>query len=786
MKSENPSERAERYIKVIQMRRSKKFQCVKCNRTFVHHDKAEEHVKSEHLDDDESVINRSESDDEVPKRKKAKGTVSRESSDSVSETKGKRKSQSNASPGGSTKQKRVKQDVKNEHETRTVPESNDLSCKFCGKIFLEECEVFEHEVATHWTCSFCQVQFMHEESWQKHQKLCKHSQDTRRRSRKLEPNKTDPVKSPNMKPYQKGEKFLCFASVYLGDDKTKKRFICTVCDVKYETMSQLKKHIQGMHTREKEHICEDCGKGFTEETKLTYHQANTCTKIISESRHETSDQSIAGEKEEDDTENLTLRLEHEDSYHEAATELEATQHDENTEVVFSITFDKDTGQLDSSVATDDSLTEIDAKMCTQCNMAFTYEIQRRQHMSTFHWGCDACCVQFLHEQPYQSHVKECKASQSAQGGPFSDIKLRRTYEGEDDFFKYIVVNFKDVDKKKQVKLECLVCGKEYFGQLAKMMRHVKSVHTKECTYICDTCSKPFADKDNLGKHVKKCTGKPWVPKSCPTETAVIPTVVDTPPEDEGITWACSHCMETFNEDYVMREHMSTNHWGCGSCWWQFLDDKAFQEHAAGCEDFKKPEDSEMILPETDLVAFKSDRLYYQHVKMRVLKNVTTGKTRTFECGHEDCQNSEHDHQTLSQLRKHIMYRHETKELKYQCTKCEIGFVDKFSLWKHNNKCTEGKEKIVISKLLSRIKPASGEVSSKEDAVVVKKECPECEEAFLYDHNYREHMIMKHWVCKPCRLQFLSEIVYNEHAKKCGRQYYGGSLSIPKINLNLYR
>ena len=232
--------------------------------------------------------------------------------------------------------------------------------------------------------------------------------------------------------------------------------------------------------------------------------------------------------------------------------------------------------------------------------------------------------------------------------------------------------------------------------------------------------------------------------------------------------------------------MSSTHWGCGSCWWQFLDDQAFQEHAASCEDFKTPEDSEMVLPETDLIKFKDDRLFYQHVKMRVLKNVNSGKTRTFECGHEHCRDSEHDHQTLTQLRKHIMYRHETKQLKYQCTKCGAGFVDKLSLWKHNNKCVDGRDKIVISKLLSKIKPASGDVSSKEDAVVVRKECQQCEEAFLYDHNYREHMAMKHWICKPCRLQFLSQVVFDEHKKKCVRQYYGGTLNSPKVNLNLYR
>ena len=38
-------------IKVVQMRHSKKFQCKECSRTFVHLEKAEKHVETEHLDD---------------------------------------------------------------------------------------------------------------------------------------------------------------------------------------------------------------------------------------------------------------------------------------------------------------------------------------------------------------------------------------------------------------------------------------------------------------------------------------------------------------------------------------------------------------------------------------------------------------------------------------------------------------------------------------------------------------------------------------------------------------
>ena len=534
---------AKQFIKVIQMRRGKKFQCAKCSRTFVHLNKVEEHVRNEHMDDsDETTTDPIENDDvEVPEKKKATESETPEK-DSANPAKTKRKLQGDVRPSGLVTKKRVKREGNDKIEKRARKENDDLACKVCSECFLEEYELLEHEVATHWTCASCQVQFMHEESWSKHQKLCKHWQGTRRRSKKLL-HKSEIVSFPDLKPYQKEEKFLRFASVHFGDERTKKKMVCVVCNAKYETMTQLKKHIQGMHTREKEHLCDDCGKGFAEESKLIYHAANTCTKLICQGRDEKGIEGIAatvGEKLEEGTENLTLRLEDETSYTESSEQ--ETRKDENTEVVFNITFDKDAGQSDSGraeEAADDSVREIDTKMCMQCNMAFTYEFQRREHMSRCHWGCDTCGEQFLHEEPYQRHVKECKASQSIENGPFAEIRLRRIYEGEDDFFKYIVVKFKEVDKKKQVRMECLVCGKEYFGQLAKMMRHVKSVHTKECVYICDTCSKPFADKDNLGKHVNKCTGKTWVPKKKPQiGTDIIPIAVETAPanEDENITW----------------------------------------------------------------------------------------------------------------------------------------------------------------------------------------------------------------------------------------------------------
>ena len=786
------------------MRHSKKFQCKECCRTFVHREKAEKHIETEHLDDssDAGPIRAAIKDDRSTKKNKLKDKEFSENKASNFENedgkRGKTKLETNIETRKNSPEQKIRRVA--EKASRTKPaddqanrtsEKGILSCKLCNETFLEEYMLLEHETVKHWTCVACEVQFLHEDSWKDHEKQCQRSKTSRGRPNRSEMDKNENVFRPSFQSYQKAEKFLRFASVCLGSENTKRRMTCcTVCNAKYETLTQLKKHIQGMHTHEKEHLCNGCGKGFSEESKLLYHTTNTCSKEARGPHASNIDgaETMPPSVEEEGSDDLEQRSKDENLYDEIDEQKVKVCDGDETEVIFNITFDKEVGQLHSTgdeelVA---SLVDVDTRMCTLCNMAFMFGFQRRQHMSSCHWGCFTCGVQFLHEEAYQSHVTNCNVAAQVQKGEYAQIKLRRTYESEDDFFKYIVIKYKEVDKKKQARMECLICGKDYFGQMAKMMRHIKSVHTKQCDYICHTCSKPFADKDNFVKHIKKCTGKPWVAKRLQSRTIPLSTVIETVQEDVNTTWDCGQCSETFSDDYLFREHMSTMHWGCGTCLWQFLDEKAFQEHAENCEDFKSPEDSEMIMPETDLIPFKSDRLFFQHVKMRVLKHATSGKTRTFECGHPHCQTSEHDHQTLFQLRKHIQYRHETKELKYQCTKCGTGFVDKFSLWKHDSKCSEYGEKIVISKLLGRIKPATGDAAFQEEAVVVKRECTECEEGFLYDHNYREHMAMKHWCCKPCKLQFLSQLAYDEHKAKCERLILGRSLSLPKVNLKLYR
>ena len=169
-----------------------------------------------------------------------------------------------------------------------------------------------------------------------------------------------------------------------------------------------------------------------------------------------------------------------------------------------------------------------------------------------------------------------------------------------------------------------VCEKSYFGQLAKMMRHIKSVHTRDCNYMCDVCAKPFADKDNYTKHAKTCKvrvreetvprvttesyghntrfgnvhsqclkvnkmvlffvaqGRAFVPKAsnAQSHSIVIPTVLGEAREADGAAWSCAECDQHFREEHAYREHMAAFHWGCTTCSWQFLDEKPFKVREA--------------------------------------------------------------------------------------------------------------------------------------------------------------------------------------------------------------
>jgi len=47
---------------------------------------------------------------------------------------------------------------------------------------------------------------------------------------------------------------------------------CPECDKTYRSVSGLRKHIRFTHRSERKHVCETCGKAFSQKTSLTQHR----------------------------------------------------------------------------------------------------------------------------------------------------------------------------------------------------------------------------------------------------------------------------------------------------------------------------------------------------------------------------------------------------------------------------------------------------------------------------------------------------------------------------------
>ncbi len=86
-----------------------------------------------------------------------------------------------------------------------------------------------------------QVQFLHSDAWHEHEATCsRETPDIRATAPEPEVEAT----CPSLAPYRKDERFLEFVCVYLDAENAKKRMACSLCDAKYETLTQLKRHIQ--------------------------------------------------------------------------------------------------------------------------------------------------------------------------------------------------------------------------------------------------------------------------------------------------------------------------------------------------------------------------------------------------------------------------------------------------------------------------------------------------------------------------------------------------------------
>ncbi|XP_021961857.1 zinc finger protein 492 [Folsomia candida] len=98
-----------------------------------------------------------------------------------------------------------------------------------------------------------------------------------------------------------------------------------------------------------------------------------------------------------------------------------------------------------------------------------------------------------------------------------------------------------------------------FLQEADLERHVKAVHLKEKNFVCEFCSKAFAQKPNLITHLRTHTGeKPYKCKSCGKEFSDKPTYNRHVQIHGDTVHTCDKCGKKFKVWHTYKVHLKTH------------------------------------------------------------------------------------------------------------------------------------------------------------------------------------------------------------------------------------
>ncbi|KAK8393980.1 hypothetical protein O3P69_006287 [Scylla paramamosain] len=149
-------------------------------------------------------------------------------------------------------------------------------CSQCGKVFKTERTMTRH-LRTHlnmtYTCDFCNKQFRHEESLRVHKSVHKEGGSGNVCNVCEKDCKTPHYLQLHMSTKHEAAKFMCqhyrkHMAMHHGDAYLK--FKCNLCPRHFMTMSELRLH-QVVHSTEKKHLCDVCGKAFKHEYTRDKH-----------------------------------------------------------------------------------------------------------------------------------------------------------------------------------------------------------------------------------------------------------------------------------------------------------------------------------------------------------------------------------------------------------------------------------------------------------------------------------------------------------------------------------
>ena len=224
--------------------------------------------------------------------------------------------------------------------------------------------------------------------------------------------------------------------------------ICSLCEIKFYKVKELRKHMATIHSDFEPFICDICGKAFKQKSKLKLHG-----KV----HHPTSS----------DTESETLPCNIKSFICDTCGE----------------TF-KQKGQLNVHGKVHDlNTSDMESKTfpCTLCPRTVASKYILRKHINFIHGNikfapCTKCGKE-LRQFSVKKHEKLCQLSEEQKE-----------------------------EKKSKEKVACNICGKIYSSGV-RMRRHIRFIHNLEKCLQCKHCGYEINRMDYMKAHIKNEHGK---------------------------------------------------------------------------------------------------------------------------------------------------------------------------------------------------------------------------------------------------------------------------------------
>lgn len=563
---------------------------------------------------------------------------------------------------------------------------------------------------------------------------------------------------------------------------------CSVCEAEFGPVTRwnkekFKMHVGKEHWKPAAFRCEECGKRFSEETKLEKHTkkhvlANSVGWMGMEpsASNEVEDAEDALEDPVDIQPDLlpqpevTIKTEPEDEGQPCTIVI---QHPESSE---SSDSDSDKPVYSSlkakskaeRIARKEALLKNEVRKisngsdgpiilaCNLCDEGFLKQELLDRHMANKHdnrdrpFACSQCPKTYISNGNLQEHIRRvhtgtkhsCKICNItlASKGSWKRHMRGHSEEGhccdicKEKFSSHsvMVTHKRRVHEKEMNNFICVDCGSTFNSNSALREHRVR--HTTERKFECTTCGMKFKRSSNLQSHLKvHVEGRPVVTFKCPEcdEEFTTKGALATHKSSHGrIT--CRLCEQTFNDQSELMQHRREDHnitkrdpgVSCQTCHKWFSDMEEMLAHRAEVHPMLNPMECEVCKS-----VFGSAAALRAHMRGHA------PKTRTF-----DCPNCEESFNFALMLQNHLKDDH-PDILNHVCDLCGRGYPSRKQFVAHVN----------------RHRNPNRDRSSSTPGHFV---CDYCGKEFNFRATLRRHMVNQHinnrdFKCQVCDKQLVS-------------------------------